>query len=43
MACTLSFFWRIQPKILHDIDKGVFPIVTKFGSDMAGHLSAVTK
>ena len=42
MACILSFVMRIQLKILHDIDKWVFFIVTKFGSDTTGHFSAVT-
>ena len=33
MACILSFVMRIQLKILHDLDKCVLLIVTKFGSD----------
>ena len=37
MACILSFVVRIQLKILHDIDKSVFLIVTKFGSDATSH------
>ena len=43
MACILSFVLRIQLKILHDVDKGVFLIVRKFGSDTASHFSAVTE
>ena len=43
MACILSFIVRIQLKISHDIDKSVFLIVRKFGSDTTGHFSAVTK
>ena len=43
MACILSFVVPIQLKILHDIDKSVFLIVTKFGSDTMSHLSAVTE
>ena len=43
MACILSFVVRIQLRILHDIDKGVFLIVTKFGSDTTSHFSAVTE
>ena len=43
MACILSSVVLIQLKILHDIDKCVFPIVTKFGSDMTSHFSAVTE
>ena len=42
MACILSFVVQIRPKILHDIDKSVFLIVTKFGSDTS-HFSAVTE
>ena len=43
MACILSFVERIQLKILHDIEKCVLLIVTKFGSDTMGHFSAVTE
>ena len=42
MACIASFMARIQPKILHDLDKCVFLVVTKFGSDTTSHFSAVT-
>ena len=42
MACILSFFMRIQLKILHEIDKSVFLIVTKFGSDATSYFCAVT-
>ena len=42
MACILSFVMRIQLKILHDIDKCVFLIVTKLGSDTS-YFSAVTE
>ena len=40
MVCILSFVVRIQLKIWHDIDKSVFLIVTKFGSDTTSHFSA---
>ena len=43
MARILSFVVRIQLKILHDIDKSAFLIVTKFESDMPSHFSAVTE
>ena len=43
IACILSFVVQIQLKILHDIDKCVFLIVTKFGSDTTCHFSAVTE
>ena len=43
MACILSFIMRLQLKILHDIDKSVFLIVTKLGSDTTSHFSAVTE
>ena len=43
MACILNFVVRIQLKILHDIDKSVFLIVTKFVSDTMSHLFAVTE
>ena len=43
MVCTWSFVKRIQLKILHDIEKCVFLIVTKFGSDTMSHFSAVTE
>ena len=43
MACILSFVERIQLKILHDIEKCVLLILTKFGSDTMGHFSAVTE
>ena len=43
MACILSFVMRIQLKIIHDIDKYVFLIITKFGSDTTSHFSAVTE
>ena len=42
MACILSFVVRIQLKTLHDIDKSVFLIVTKFVSDTTSHFSVVT-
>ena len=41
MTCILSFIVWIQLKILHDIDKGIFLIVRKFGSDTTSHFSAV--
>ena len=41
MGCILSFVVRIQLKILHDMDKGVFLIVRKFGIDTTSHFSAV--
>ena len=41
MACIFSFVERIQLKILHDIEKCVLLIVTKFGSDTMSHFSAV--
>ena len=43
VAFILSSVVRIQLKILHDIDKCVFLIVTKFGSDTMSHFSAVTE
>ena len=43
MVYILSFVVRIQLKILHDIDKCVLLIVTKFGSDTVIHFSAVTE
>ena len=43
MACILSLVTRIQLKILHDIDKYVFLIVTKFGSDTVSHFPAVAE
>ena len=43
MACILCFVVQIQLKILHDIDKRVLLIVTKFGSDTTSHFSAVTE
>ena len=43
MACILSFVERIQQKILHDIEKCVLLIVTKFESDTMSHFSAVTE
>ena len=43
MACTLSFVVRMQLKILHDIDKCVFLILTKVGSDTTNRFSAVTE
>ena len=43
MACILSFVLRIQLKISHDIDKSVFLIVRKFGSDTTSHFSTVTE
>ena len=43
MACILSFVMRIQLKIVHDIDKFVFLIVTKFECDATSHFSAVTE
>ena len=43
MPCILSYIEWIQLKVLHDIDKSVFLIVTKFGSDTTSHFSAVTE
>ena len=43
MACILSFVKRIQLKILHDIEKCVLLIVTKFESDLMSHVSTVTE
>ena len=43
MAYILSFVVQIQLKILHDIDKCVPLIVTKFGSDTTSHFSAITE
>ena len=43
MACILSFFELIQLKILHDIEKCVLLIITKFGSDTMSHFSAITE
>ena len=43
VVCILSFVMRIQLKILHDIGKSVFLIVTKFGSDTTSHFPAVTE
>ena len=43
MACILSFVVWIQLKILHDIDKCVLIILTKFGSDTMSHFSAVNE
>ena len=43
MVCILSFVLWIQLKILHDLDKCVFLVVTKFGSDMMSHFSTVTE
>ena len=43
MTCILSFVVQIQLEILHDMDKGVFLIVSKFGSDTTSHFSAVTE
>ena len=37
MAGILSFVERIQMKILHDIEKCVLLIVTKFGGDTMSH------
>ena len=42
MACILSFVERIQLKILHDIEKCVLLIATKFESDTI-NFSAVTE
>ena len=42
MACILSFVVRIELKILHDLDKCVFLIVRKFGSDTS-HFFVVTE
>ena len=42
MARILSFVVQIQLKILHDIDKSAFLIVTKFWSDTTSHFSVVT-
>ena len=43
MACILSFVVGIQRKTSHDIDKSVFVIIRKFGSDTTSPFSAVTK
>ena len=43
MACIWSFVEQIQLKILHDIEKCVLHIVTKFESDTMSHFSAVTE
>ena len=43
MACILSFVVRIQPKILHDIDKSVFLVVKKFWRDTTSNFSAITE
>ena len=43
MACILSFVELIQLKILHDIEKYVRLIVTKFRSDTTSHFSVVTE
>ena len=43
MACILSFVVWIDPKILHDMDKCVFLIVRKFGSDTTSHFFVVTE
>ena len=43
MACILSVIVRIEMKILHDIDKVVLLIVTKFRNDTTSHISAVNK
>ena len=43
MVCILSFVERIQPNILHDKEKCVLLMVTKFGNDTMSHFSAVTK
>ena len=43
MACILNFDVWVQLKSLLDIDKSVFLIVTKFGSDTTSHFSAVSE
>ena len=43
MACIANFVMWIQLKILHDIDKGVFLIVTKFGGNTTSYFSGVTE
>ena len=43
MKCILSSVVQIQLEILHDMDKGVFLIVRKFGCDTKSHFSAVTE
>ena len=43
MAFILSFVERIQLKILHDIEKCVLLIVTKFRSYTMSQFSAVTE
>ena len=43
MACILSYVERIQWKILHDVEKYVLLIVTKFRSYTMSHFSAVTE
>ena len=43
MACILSFVERIRLKSLHDIEKCVLLIVTKFGSDTMSQFSVVTE
>ena len=39
MAFILSVVVGIELKILHDMDKSVFLIVRKFGSDTTSHFS----
>ena len=43
MACISSWGMQIQLKILHDMVKSVFLIITKFGNAMISHCSVVTK
>ena len=43
MACILSFVVRNQRKTSHDLDKSVFVIIRKIGSDKTSPFSAVTK
>ena len=43
MACILSFVVQIELKILHDMDKYVFLIVRKFGSDTTSHFFVVAE
>ena len=43
MACILSFVVQIELKILLDLDKCVFLIVKKIGSDTTSHFFVVTE
>ena len=43
MTCILSFVLQVQLEILHEMDKGIFLIVRRFGSDTTSHFCAVTE